>query len=58
MADASIFIAIARIVAVCDIRKPKDENGNIIEPQVEYSSGLLRLVPFLCRIVFVLLAAH
>lgn len=36
MADSSMFITIAMLVAAFDIRKAKDEHGNDIEPDCEY----------------------
>lgn len=36
MADSSLFITIAMLVAAFDIRKAKDEHGNDIKPDCEY----------------------
>lgn len=41
MADNSMFITIAMLVATFDIRKAKDEYGNDIAPDCEYH-GVIR----------------
>ncbi|KAF8994708.1 cytochrome P450 [Cyathus striatus] len=41
MAFEAIWIAIASILAVYDISKPLDKNGNIIEPSYEFSNSIL-----------------
>ncbi|KAJ7512087.1 cytochrome P450 [Mycena galericulata] len=52
MADASIWIAIASILAVFRISKAKDSVGNTIEVPDEYIDGLVTApVPFECAIV-------
>lgn len=42
MATATIWMAVASILAAFKITKAIDEDGNIIEPSGEYSSGLGR----------------
>lgn len=44
MADASVWIAIASILAVFRMRKAKDSAGNIIEVPDEYIDGLVTSV--------------
>ena len=41
LADASVFIACAMILAVFDITKSV-ENGEVVEPKVEYTDGTIR----------------
>lgn len=41
MAFSSIWIAIASLIAVFDIKKAVDEDGNVIEPCHESSAGLI-----------------
>ena len=53
MAFSAIWIAVASLLAVFDIKKATDENGNIIEPTYEYISGLVTCV-FTCSACFVL----
>ena len=51
LADSSIFHTIALSLAVFDIRKEVDENGEEIEPNIEFEPGILsHAVPFGCRI--------
>ncbi|KAF8642415.1 hypothetical protein AX16_009680 [Volvariella volvacea WC 439] len=38
----SLWIAVASILSVFDVLKAVDEEGNTIEPQIQYSSALLR----------------
>lgn len=38
---ASTWIAIASILAMFEIRKAKDKDGNIMEPTYEYKDDLL-----------------
>lgn len=38
----------ASLVAIFDIRRAKDEDGNEVEVEVEYNDGALRSVPCLC----------
>ena len=40
----SIWLSIAPILATFEIRKPKDQFGNVIEPTGEYTTGLIRSV--------------
>ncbi|QRW17878.1 cytochrome P450 family protein [Rhizoctonia solani] len=42
VADATIFLVMANLVATMDITKAKDENGHEIEPQVVRTGGLVR----------------
>lgn len=42
LADASVFIACAMTLAVFNISKARDENGVVVEPVIEYSSGTIR----------------
>jgi len=41
MAFSSMWIAVANMIAVFDIEKSKDYDGNIIEPTMEYVSSLI-----------------
>ncbi|KAM0293698.1 hypothetical protein HYE67_007906 [Fusarium culmorum] len=52
LADESIFIVIARVVAAFDIEKDVDERGNTIEPKVEFTTegALSRPVDYPYRI--------
>ncbi|EPS93960.1 hypothetical protein FOMPIDRAFT_1170095 [Fomitopsis schrenkii] len=50
-ADSSIWLAIANILAVFDIRKERDDGGREIEPVVEFTSGAVSHPhEFKCRI--------
>jgi len=44
LAIDSMFIAIAMSLATFNIYKKKDANGHYIEPQVEYTTGVIRYV--------------
>lgn len=44
LADSSIFNSIAMSLAVLSITKAKDANGVDIEPEMKYSTGLVRSV--------------
>lgn len=44
LADASIYIAIAQVLAVFNIGKAKDASGNTVEPLYEYTPGVIRCV--------------
>ncbi|GKU09673.1 unnamed protein product [Fusarium langsethiae] len=52
LADESLFIVIARVVAAFDIEKDVDERGNTIEPKVEFTTegALSRPVDYPYRI--------
>ncbi|CAE6452246.1 unnamed protein product [Rhizoctonia solani] len=51
IADASIWLAIANLIATMDINKARDDNGAYIEPVPERSSGFVcQLRPFKCSI--------
>lgn len=41
LADASVFMSCAMALAMFDITKVV-ENGNVVEPAVEYTSGTIR----------------
>jgi len=52
LAFQSIRIAVASILSVYNISKAIDENGQTIEPRVEYTPMLLsHPIPFKCRII-------
>ncbi|KAF5335259.1 hypothetical protein D9758_016236 [Tetrapyrgos nigripes] len=52
MAELSLFMIAASILAVFDIKKPLDENGNEITPSDQYETGgILHPTPFKCRII-------
>ena len=44
MAFSAVWIAVASLLAVFDIKKATDENGNAIEPIHEYISGIVTCV--------------
>ncbi|KAK1961023.1 cytochrome P450 [Colletotrichum sublineola] len=47
LADESLFITIARLLATFDIKKAVDESGNEIDPEIHATSGLIsRLLEF------------
>ncbi|KAI0826663.1 cytochrome P450 [Trametes gibbosa] len=51
LADASLWLAIARLLATFDFGKAKDAEGRDIEPQPEYNDASFRLLePFPCVI--------
>ncbi|KAJ6571315.1 cytochrome P450 [Mycena capillaripes] len=51
MANASLFITIASLLAALDIKKALDENGQEIEPSYEFDSGFINTpLPFKCSI--------
>jgi len=51
LADGSIFMAIANIVATMDIRKARDAAGQEITPSAEFKSGIVsRPRSFMCDI--------
>ena len=41
MADATLWISIACILTVFDIRPGKDENGNPVEVKADFESGMI-----------------
>ena len=49
MAFSAVWITVASLLATFDIEKATDENGNVIEPNHEYTSGLVT-----CAIFFLL----
>jgi hypothetical protein len=44
LANDTVWIAIARILAVFTISKAKDANGNVIEPEIAYVTTITRYV--------------
>ncbi|KAF8994066.1 cytochrome P450 [Cyathus striatus] len=51
VALSTLWIAAASILSVYNLSKSKDENGNIVEPRIEYhSSMILHALPFKCSI--------
>jgi hypothetical protein len=44
LANDTVWIAIARILAVFTISKAKDANGNVIEPEMAYVTAITRCV--------------
>ena len=44
LAMDSMFVTIAMSLAALSIDKKKDANGQCVEPQVEYSTGIVRYV--------------
>src|ERR1700704_5269907 len=53
MAFSAVWITVASLLATFDIEKATDENGNVIEPNHEYTSGLVT-----CAICFLLVGLH
>ncbi|KAI0655729.1 cytochrome P450 [Cubamyces menziesii] len=50
-AQASIWLAVANIVALFDINKATDKDGNVVTPPAEFISGFTsHPVPFVCQI--------
>lgn len=43
-ADSWVFLAIATILATLDVAKARDEDGNVVEPVEEYTTGVIRYV--------------
>lgn len=41
LADASVWLTVARSLAVFDISKSRDDAGNEIEPAVRFSPGII-----------------
>ena len=41
LADASMFMFIATCLAVLDIRKARDDNGQVVEPLYQYTPGII-----------------
>ncbi|KIJ08721.1 hypothetical protein PAXINDRAFT_88448 [Paxillus involutus ATCC 200175] len=44
LADTSLWMAMASLLWAFDFAKPKDPQGNVVEPNVTYGSGLARSV--------------
>lgn len=42
IADASMYLVMANLIATMDITKARDENGDEIEPEVVRTGGLVR----------------
>lgn len=42
IAEATMYLVMASLIATMDITKARDENGNEIEPEVVRSGGLVR----------------
>ena len=42
LAFDTLWITLASILAVYDVQKPVDKDGNIIEPEVGFTSALFR----------------
>ena len=43
IADAELFLAVVSSLSVFDIRRPVDENGQVVEEKIEFSAtGLLK----------------
>ncbi|KAI0364043.1 cytochrome P450 [Pilatotrama ljubarskyi] len=52
LADPSIWLAIANVLAAFDIKKPLDASGNEFTPPAEFLPGFTNQpAPFVCRIV-------
>lgn len=52
MARSAMWIAIASILATCEISKALDEKGHEVGPIDEYTSGIISYpIPFQCRIL-------
>ncbi|TFK25346.1 cytochrome P450 [Coprinopsis marcescibilis] len=44
MGYSSVWLAVASIISTFDIEKPRDENGNEVEPQEEYNTAGLTIM--------------
>lgn len=44
-----MFITMALSISVMDISKLEDSNGDVIEPDINYTHGAFRYALFLCR---------
>ncbi|ETW81852.1 cytochrome P450 monooxygenase 12 [Heterobasidion irregulare TC 32-1] len=52
LAFDTLWITLASILAVYDVQKPVDKDGNIIEPEVGFTSALFsRPKPYSCKLV-------
>lgn len=47
LGDASMFIQIATTLATLDLSKPLDEHGREMEPEIGFTSSIVRCAPFL-----------
>jgi cytochrome P450 len=51
LAESSVFLTVARSLAVFKIQKAVDDNGNEIEPEVDFEGGIIsHPLPYKCRI--------
>lgn len=50
LAETSLFVTIASILAAFNIEKDTDANGKLITPPLEYTSGAIRFVQFILHI--------
>ena len=51
LADASVYLSIATALAALDIRKATDDRGNVIEPTVRFTPGIIsHPAEFRCKI--------
>ncbi|PCH42014.1 cytochrome P450 [Wolfiporia cocos MD-104 SS10] len=50
VAEDTLFLLIATVLATCDISKAIDHNGVPIEPEVDYTGMICTAGPFVCRI--------
>jgi len=51
MANSTVFIEIAMTLSVFNISKYVDEDGNVVEPEIQYSDGIVsHPKPFKCDI--------
>jgi len=55
MAFSAIWIAVASLISVFDIKKATDENGNVIEPTYEYIPSVVMCVSLFLACLFYLL---
>ena len=44
LADSMVWIGIVRLLAVFDVQKAKDADGNVVEPNIEFTTSLTRFV--------------
>ncbi|THH15233.1 hypothetical protein EW146_g5213 [Bondarzewia mesenterica] len=42
LGEASVWFLVASMLATLDIKKPLDENGNVIEPHIEFTNSIFR----------------
>ena len=46
LADQTVWLAVARILAVFDISQAKDARGHLIDPEIKFVTGIARYVQF------------